>query len=456
MPPTTTAFSPAERLTVLCSLAKLTDAERAEFDSLAVKPDLDWEAVDRLVVQNAIRPLAYKHLLRRGHWFRVPATIAGPWADFAASIAERNDARLETARPLFQQAAAEGLQIALLKGIYFAPTYYGDAGYKKMNDIDFLMHAEDLPRFLALYQEHDFFSAGKLLDDDSQRSFSHHTPPFFHRNLQCVLGTHWGLISPLTAYKPDYEALWQRVRPFEFLGGRHWGLHPVDNVHHLCMHLPYYKCGLRELADIYNLLRAEPDFDWALFAQEVTKAGTGALVYHALSLVQAIMPSPGVATYLETLAPQVTGFYKTDTQRRVADPRRILVARSTHMAVIDKAYVEFTMTDHWPDKLKAFWDMWGNALLAPRAEIAHFHYLPEDTWYLPLLLPSMFRRILRYVSKDLGPRIFALLTLKMHVDLWKSLARTVRGRSKPHQLDTLAQTHGLTADDVRALKNLLE
>jgi hypothetical protein len=126
------------------------------------------------------------------------------------------------------------------------------------------------------------------------------------------------------------------------------------------------------------------------------------------------------------------------------------------MAVIDKAYVEFTMTDYWPDKLKAFWGMWGNGFFAPKEEIARFHYLPEDRWYLPLLAPSMFARVVRYVAKDLGPKIFALLTLKMHIDLWKSLSRTLRGRCKPHQLDVLAQTHGLSAADVRSLKNLLE
>lgn len=449
-------FNPAERLTLLCSLAKHTDAESAEFHALATRADLDWVAVDQLVSHNAIRPLAYRHFVRGGLWSRVPVGLAQPWEAFSGAIGERNQARLDTARPLFHEAAEAGIQLALLKGIHFAPTYYGDIGYKKMNDIDFLMRVEDLDRLFALYEKHDFFSVGQLLDDDKQVTFSHHTPPFFSRNLACVLGTHWGLISPLTKYKPDYTAIWERVRPFEFVGDRHWALHPIDNVHHLCIHLPYYKSGLRELADIYNLLRAEPDFDWLLFETEVAKAGTAELVWHALSLVQAVVPMPAVAACLQRLAPQVSGFYATDTRHRIQDPRLILAARSTHMAVIDKAFVEFTMTDYWPHKIAAFWGMWGNGFFAPLADVARFHYLPRQTLYLPLLYPSMIVRIIRYVSKDLGGKIFALLTLKQHIDLWKSFFRTVRGRCKPSQVDVLAAKHNLNAGEITTLKNLLE
>jgi hypothetical protein len=452
----TADFSPAERLALLGSLAKHTDAENAEFQTLASRSDLDWADVDRLITQNAIRPLTYRHLVRTGLWSRVPVALAEPWAAFSATIGERNQARLDTAGPLFREAAAEGIQIALLKGIHFAPTYYGDIGYKKMNDIDFLMHAKDLDRLFSLYEKYDFFSVGKLLDDEKQVAFSHHTPPFFHRNLSCVLGTHWGLISPLTNYKPDYGAIWQRARPFDFLGAQHWALHPIDNIHHLCIHLPYYKSGLRELADIYNILRAEPNFDWDLFETEVTKAGTAELVWHAMSLVNAILPTPAVTASLQRLGPQVAGFYASDTRHRIRDPRRILYARSTHMAVIDKAFVEFTMTDYWPDKIAAFWGMWGNGFFAPLDDVARFHYLPRQTWYLPLLYPSMIVRIIRYVAKDLGGKIFALLTLKQHIDLWKSAVRTLRGRCKPNQVAVLAAKHDLNATEIATLKNLLE
>jgi hypothetical protein len=449
-------FFHPERLAVLLSLATHTDAERAEVDALAADPALDWAELDRLCSHNAIRPLAHKHLVAGGHWARVPAAIAEPWAAFSATIAERNHLRLETARPLFTEAAESGIQIAILKGVYFAPTYYHDEGYKKMNDIDFLMHVEDLDRLYALYEKHDYFCLGMLLDDDKQTKFSHHSPPFFHRSLNAVLGTHWGLVSPLTKYRPDYAAMWTRVAPFEFLGAQHFGLHPVDNLHHLAIHLPYYKAGLREIADLYNLLRAEPDFDWALFGAEVKKAGTAELVYHALSLAHALVPMPAVEAYLKGLEPELAGFYYQDTLHRVREPRRILYGRSTHMSEIDKAFGEFTMSDDLVTKLKAYWGMWGNGFFAPRREVARFHYVDEGAWYLPFLYPSMIARVMRYIAKDLGWKIFALVCLKHQIDLWKSLGRTVSGKTRPSELDEAAQRHNLTRDQIQTLRALLE
>lgn len=450
------SFSPAERLTLLLSLARHTPDERAELDAIAADPALDWAEVDRLASHNAIRPLACRHLHDAGHWPRVPTAIAEPWQAFATRVAEVNRARLDTARPLFAAAAARGVRIAILKGIYFAPTYYGDANYKKMNDIDFLIRPADLEPLLALYREHGYFCLAKLFDDEQQLAFSHHTPPYVHRSLQCVLGTHWGLVSPQTAFKPDYEAIWSRAVPFEFLGDRHWALHPVDNLHHLCLHLPYYKAGLREIADLYNLLRAEPDFDWPLFLAEVQKAHSEPLVYHALSLVQALVPMSGVRQALDTLSPRVSGFYAADTRRRVARPARILYGRSTLMSEIDKAFGEFSMTDRFPEKWRAFWTMWGRGLLAPREEVARFHYVEADAWHLPLLYPSMARRVIRYVAKDLGPKNFALLVLYMPYSLAKSAYRTATGRNKPDDWSVLAETHGLGREDLATLKAMLE
>ena len=448
-----------ERLVLLLSLARHDAAEGEVLDRLATDPALDWPLVLGLADRNAIRPLAYKHLAARGHWARVPAAIAEPWATHAAEIATRNARRLEIAKPVFADAAALGIRIAILKGIHFGPKYYGDPGYKRMNDVDFLMPVARLDDMLGLYARHGFFSLGHLVEgDEKQVKFSHHTPPFFHRSLDCVLGTHWGLISPLTRYKPDHAAMWARAVPFAL-----WpdvpgleALAPVDNVHHLCLHLPYYKAGLREVGDLYNLLRAEPDFDWALFESEVTKAGSEELVFHALSLVQALVPMPAVAACLARLRPAVGGFYAADTARRVREPRRILHGRSTHMAEIDKAFGEFQLVEDFPTKWRTWRAMWGNALFAPRAEVARFHYVDADAWWLPLLYPSMFGRVLRYIAKDLGWPILGLVVVKGVADLFEAAFRDLTGRKKVGKLERAAAREGLGPAELARLRDLLE
>jgi hypothetical protein len=114
------------------------------------------------------------------------------------------------------------------------------------------------------------------------------------------------------------------------------------------------------------------------------------------------------------------------------------------------------MSDHLPTKLKAYWGMWGNGFFAPRREVARFHYVDEQAWYLPFLYPSMIARVMRYIAKDLGWKIFALVCLKHQIDLWKCLIRTIGGRTKASELDEAAQRHNLTSDQIKTLKALLE
>jgi hypothetical protein len=455
------SLSAVERLAILLSFASYTQAERALLDTLCGTSDLDWQALERLVVINAIRPQAYRQLLVTQHWERVPAELAGPWALHAAEIARRNAERLATAAPLFAELATTGVRVALLKGIYFAPTYYGDIGYKRMNDIDYLIRREDVDRTQALVKAHGYFSLGLIKEgDEKQTSFSHHAPPFFHPTLRCVLGTHWGLISPLTGYKPDYEAMWSRVVPFEFLGHGHWALHPVDNLHHLCIHLPHYKTGLRELADLYNLIRAEEarleGFDWVLFEQEVAKAGTQALVYHALALVTAILPLAGAAACVERLRPGVTGFYASEVRRRTRVPSRLLTARSTLTSEIDKSFGEFVLAGDFQTKRRAFVRMWSCGLWAPLDEIARFHSLAPDDWTLRWRTPTMVARVMRHGAKDLGWPIYLGLLVKLKLDLAKYGWRALRGKEKPNKLEAAAAAHGLTRAQIEELRELLE
>lgn len=450
------SLTAAERLAVLLSYAAYADDERAEVARLAA--DVDWAELDRLVTHNVIRPQARRQLLAAGQWERVPEALATPWTAHAELIAARNASRLETAAPLFADFAAAGIRVALLKGIYFAPTYYGDAGYKRMNDIDFLVERENVDKLMGIVKAHDYFSLGLIKDDDErQTSFSHHAPPFFHPTLRCVLGTHWGLISPRTGYTPDYDAMWTRVVPFEFLGHAHFGLHPVDNLHHLCIHLPHYKTGLRELADIYNLLRAEEaHFDWPLFEAEVAKAGSADLVYHALSLVYALVPLPGVGACLARLKPQARGFYAHEAKRRTAVPSRILAARSTLTSEIDKCFGEFVTAGDFDTKLRTFVGMWRRGLWAPTEDIARFHYLDPNDPTLRLRSPSMLLRVMRHGAKDFGWPIYLALLIKLDLDLVKAFWRKLRGTEKPNKLLAAARSRGLTTEQIEELRELLE
>ena len=284
-----------ERLLILGTAATYQPDERVEALRL-VQEGIDWELFHELAEVNATGPLVWRNLAALNLADRVPADVRARFEERAQAIREANEARLKNARDLFARFAARQIPVVILKGVLFAETIYRDPYYKKMNDVDILIRRRDLDAIYDIYEEMRLFSAAELVGGSprKQEKFSHHAPPFFSRDLKLMVGTHWGLITPLAPYTLDYDAIWSRVVDIDFYGHPAKAMAPEDNLHHLCVHLPYYKCGLRELADIANMVRHQ-SIDWDLFAAEMTKAKTENLVYHALSLVHARLADAGGA-----------------------------------------------------------------------------------------------------------------------------------------------------------------
>jgi len=421
---TADAFAPpGDRLLVLMSYARLDPRERAEARGLAGRVR-DWGAFFELADLNATAPLARANLERAGLLEAVPAPVRARFDAVAERVRAQNEARLLVARDLFRRFAAAGIPVVILKGVLFAETIYGDPSYKRMNDVDILVREEDLDRVFDVYEAMDLFSAGELMGGSprEQEKWSHHAPPFFSKDLACMIGTHWGLITPLAPYTIDYDAIWSRVARVPFQGTTAWAMAPEDNLHHLCVHLPYYKTGVRELADLYNLVRhTGPAFDWELFLGEVRKAGSEDLVYHALALSDRLCPIVEVAEVLRTIEPDVARYYRDDAARKTRRLSGLLRSRSTHMSVIEKAFTRMNATGDAAEKRAAFLRMWGNFLFPPREAVEKLNSL-ERPGALGLLKARAWTpwRIGRVLARDLGAKIFLVIMGKSVHDVVKA------------------------------------
>lgn len=400
----------------------------------------DWSVVADLAERNAVEPLVAHNLSRLG--LPVPEKLQKK----ADEVRTANEARLRVAKELFAKFGK--IPVVILKGVLFAETIYKNPCYKKMNDVDILVRREDLDAIYAIYDEMRFFSAAELTGSKKkQEKWSHHAPPFFSRDLKCMIGTHWGLITPLSPYKLDYDAIWSRVRDIDFYGHPAKSMAPEDNLHHLCVHLPYYKCGLRELADIYNLIRTHP-IDWELFLREVAKAGTENLVYHALGLTQRVSPFVEVGEVLRRIEPRVTGYYRRDVAAKTASLSRLLRARCTHLSRIEKAFADLRATRKPGEKWEAFTRMWKQMLFPPAEDVARMNSLDRATIWARLRTPGRIRRVF---YRDVGRLFFWLIMTKCAVDV---LTSPFKKQQDDHE--AFARKIGVTVEDLRRLKEALE
>ena len=445
--------TPTERLLVLMSYAALDDAERAEAGERALQAD--WEAFATLAEDNATAPLVRWNLQRAGLDEHVPAAVRARMGAIAETVKAKNAARLRVGCDMLARLAARGVPVVVLKGVLFAETIYGNAFYKKMNDIDILIRREDLDAIYAVYDELGLFSAAELVGGNprKQEKFSHHAPPFFSRDLACMIGTHWGLITPLAPYKLDYDAIWSRVRDVSIGSAPAKQMAPEDNLHHLCVHLPYYKTGVREIADIYNLVR-HAALDWDLLLAEVAKAKTENLVYHALALANRLSPRPEVTAVLATLAPRVSWYFRRDVARKTARIGTLLRSRSVHMSRIEKAYADFRSTKDAGEKRRAFRRIMGGILAPPAADVAKLSSLDAPTLTARIAAPW---RISRVFARDLGAGIYAAMLAQCAVEVaGETVKQMFVAPAASDDYAAYAARLGVRVEDLHQLKEALE
>jgi hypothetical protein len=447
-----------EKLLILLSLAVPEPAEADEARRLG--PACDWDELWSLAELNATAPLVHHNAVRLG--LAIPDGARRRFEEKSEAIGAANEARLAVARRLFGEFAERGIPVVVLKGILFAETIYRDPYYKKMNDVDILVRKQDLDAVYDIYEKLQFFCAAELVGGSprKQEKFSHHAPPFFSRDLKCMIGTHWGLITPLAPYTLDYDAIWSRVEDFQFYGLPAKQMAPEDNLHHLCVHLPYYKTGVRELADIYNLIRHyRARLDGALLEREIEKAKTENLVYHALSLAHRICPTPEAAAAIAAVAPRVSAYYRRDTGRKIASLSRLLRARSVHMSRIEKAYSELNATRRPREKWQAFGRIWANLLAPPEADVRRMNSLGDADsdgalWRARLYTPL---RIYRVFERDLGGKIFFAMLAKCAYEVVRDTLRApLAPNAGGEDYQAWADKLGVTVADLEKLKDALE
>ncbi|WP_225728804.1 MULTISPECIES: nucleotidyltransferase family protein [unclassified Nocardia] len=445
--------TPEERALVHAALARPSERERMRLREL-VDDIADWPEFLALAKVNATVPLVRRRLERENRLALLPPPVAAEFAAITDHIAEVNDRRLHAAIELLARCHDRGIRCVVLKGMLFATEIYRDPRYKRMNDLDILVELDQVDDLIGVYRELGLFATTELLGKAPKvrAERSHHLPSFVSRDGALVVGTHWGLITPLAPYTVDYRAIWNRVRRIDFHGVPAWAMAHEDNLHHLGIHLPYYKTGVRELGDIWNLARGS-ELDYGLLRSEIAAAGTERLMYHALSLAHRLVPIPEFGELITWLEPDVDRFTRYDTARKTADIHTLLRSRSTHTSRIEKAYTEFNMTAVASEKLACFGRLWSNLLLVPGDEAAKMSSLRAPTG-LPALGARIAApyRLTRVFQRDLGRWLFPAALAKTVFDLAASYGGELRGRAeKAKGIAEFAAELGLDRAELQAV-----
>lgn len=341
-------------LLILLNRAHLTAPEKERARQLALT--IDWTAFFERTERNSAQVLTAQRLLDLN-------LGEGPQRESLLRTAEdlrrKSQRRTQQAQIFLQSAHEEGLEVILLKGALLGATIYADLSYKKMNDIDVLVRPRDAEKTAALLEALGYVSAGKLLESGEFSDKSHHFPPFLSADQSCLVGVHWGLCSPFARWKPDHERIWRNRQPLSFGSAPAFRMSWEESLLHLCTHLPFFKIGVRELSDVYNLiLFCQPAIDWAVFETLVSEWRAEDAAYRVLSLASSLTPLKIPPEALARWKAKALSFTRHDTERRVLLGPDLIATRSVQIGKIEKAFAFFRLSQNNDERLYAWAKTW--------------------------------------------------------------------------------------------------
>jgi hypothetical protein len=230
---------------------------------------------------------------------------------------------------------------------------------------------------------------------------------------------------------------------------------PEDNLHHLCLHLGYFKIALRDMMDIYNVVRhAGNAFDWELFLKIVTETHSENLAYHALMIAHRLCPRFEFAEFAKRIEPRVSRAYQKTVRKKTADIDLLLNIFTDAVQSIDLAISRFDLTNKPSEKWRAFFWMWGSLLWPPMHDALRMSLSRSNGFFSRLWARmSATPRLLRVIANEVGWKIVWLSMIITFYSVWKcTLKRPFRKKKDLYGWDQYAAGLGLTLDELKKLE----
>ena len=393
----------------LLSLLNLADSIRTpqhEQQIAELLKTTDLGELLKLARQNSAVILTAKNLSAHG------ISFTEEFSALAKKLTATGEKRVVWIEKVLAAATKAGIQVVLLKGGLLGSVVYNDPAYKKMNDLDVLVRWKDAERFGELLKTLSFNSVGKLLGEKEFSEKSHHSPPFVSPDLACVIGLHWGLVSPYSVWKPAIEDVWLKTASVHAYGTTAYRMSWEHNLLHLCIHLPFFKVGVRELADVYNLVlfaSSKGEFDWQVFDQAVHEWRAPDAAYRVLALAEQLVAFGLPKELLQKWKAESSIFTRRDTEVRLGLGTDLVATRSVHIGKIEKAFTVFRLSQNYGERVGAWAMTWVWSFYPPRQEVAALlGKLPESLQ--PLDRIRVLGHSWKAMARDYGNIALTLIT----------------------------------------------
>ncbi len=282
-------IGPASELLLSCA-RKTIGAGGSERIRVLLQQPLDWTQVLSLALEHRVAPLLYWHVRAA-----CPELLPKQAAEFLQAYFQRNEQRNnfltgELCR-LIDLLRANGIPAIPFRGPVFAAALYGHLGLRYFDDLDLMVHRQDVLKALDClasegFQPHFAYSRAQAA------AFARAGNEFqlLRGRDRVNLGLHWRIAPRSFSVSHDAQLLWEGLQAVR-LDGREWQTVAPEN-------LLLISCieGTRNLwrrlgsiGDLAELIETNKGLDWDALLATAGRVGCRRLLFVGLVLAKDLL-----------------------------------------------------------------------------------------------------------------------------------------------------------------------
>ena len=249
----------------------------------------EWDELFRLARLHGMAGALYAEILASG--YALPAEVERREARAQAYEALLHDTLVRSLGEALRELAADGIQVAALKGPILGERLYGTPEHRHSSDLDLLVRPEDIDRAVTALAR-----VGYVLEGGASGRYyraHHHHVNLAHPTLALVelhYEAYRGFGVSLLA-----APLLDRALPYRTARWSASILSPEDELIHLAAHGAGHRFErMGWLYDLKLFVRAHPDLDWPLVRARADDLGLGSVLSLTCALLFDVLGAPPV------------------------------------------------------------------------------------------------------------------------------------------------------------------
>jgi hypothetical protein len=305
--------SPSDALLVACTRPAAVREPSPEFADLAANLDVRWPQTATLARWQGIAPRLARSLVVSGVAAEIPDSVGEQLqSQYFATMARSLVLHRELER-VVEELGRYHIDVMLLKGAALVPLVHHDPGVRIMDDLDLLVHREDLALADRVIRNLGYVASASapvaLPASDGADPLPHHLAALVRADGGVTIELHHRLGDSYSPLDFDPEGLWDRAVTCPT--GQATCLRPSneDLLAHVCLHFLidrvrlFSRRALAQLADIAAILDTFADtLEWETLTRNANTRGYTSAVALALDTAAVVLDATPPDAALSALA----------------------------------------------------------------------------------------------------------------------------------------------------------